>query len=71
MLNTRSGIPLDLVEYYRRRGARYFADLGDRQADSRRMALHDEVRRRYKVIVDRPEVIVADLVVAEMNPHAN
>ena len=52
-------------------GARYFADLGDRQADPRRMALHDGVRRRYKVIVDRPEVIIADLVVAEMNPHAN
>ena len=63
--------PLDLVESYRRRGARYFADLGDRHADPRRMALHDGVRRRYKVIVDRPEVIVADLVVAEMNPHAN
>ena len=63
--------PLDLVEYYQRRGARYFADLGNRQADPRRMALHDGVRRRYKVIVDRPEVIIADLVVAEMNPHAN
>jgi 4-amino-4-deoxy-L-arabinose transferase-like glycosyltransferase len=63
--------PLELVEYYRRRGARYFADLGDRQLDPRRMALHDGVRRRYKVIVDRPEVIIADLVVAEMNPHAN
>ncbi len=63
--------PLELVEYYRRRGARYFADLGDCQADPRRMALHDGVRRRYKVIVDRPEVIVVDLVVAEMNPHAN
>ncbi len=63
--------PLDLVEYYRRQGARYFADLGDRRADPRRMALHDAVRRRYKVIVDRPEVIIADLVVAEMHPHAN
>jgi 4-amino-4-deoxy-L-arabinose transferase-like glycosyltransferase len=63
--------PLELVECYRRRGARYFADLGDRQGDPRRMALHDGVRRRYKVIVDRPEVIVAQLVVAEMNPHAN
>ncbi len=63
--------PLDLVECYRRKGARYFADLGDRQADPRRMALHDGVRRRYKVIVDRPEVIIADLVVTEMTPHAN
>ncbi len=63
--------PLELVECYRLRGARYFADLGDRQADPRRMALHDGVRRRYKVLVDRPEVIIADLVVAEMTPHAN
>ena len=66
--------PIDLVEFYRRRGARYFADLGDRRDDPRRMALHDAVRRRYKVIVDRPEVLVADLEsvpVAGMLPHAN
>jgi 4-amino-4-deoxy-L-arabinose transferase-like glycosyltransferase len=63
--------PLELLECYRRRGARYFADLGDARTDRRRMALHDQVRRRYKVIVDRPEVIIADLVAAEMNPHAN
>ncbi len=62
--------PLELVECYRRRGARYFADLGDRPGDPRRMALHDAVRRRYKVIVDRPEVIIADLVVIEEHPHA-
>ena len=63
--------PIDLVECYRCRGARYFADLGDRRADPRRMALHDAVRRRYKVIVDRPEVIIADLDVVETHPHAN
>jgi len=63
--------PLELVEWYRRQGARYFADLGDRRADSRRMALHDAVRQRYKVIVDRPEVIIADLVVVEMHSHAH
>jgi 4-amino-4-deoxy-L-arabinose transferase-like glycosyltransferase len=66
--------PIDLVEHYRRRGARYFADLGDRAADARRMALHDAVRRRYKVIIDRPEVLIADLrSVASpgMLPHAN
>ncbi len=63
--------PLDLVECYRRQGARYFADLGDRRADPRRMALHDAVRQRYKVIVDRPEVIIADLVVVERHPHAH
>jgi 4-amino-4-deoxy-L-arabinose transferase-like glycosyltransferase len=63
--------PADLVALYRRRGARYFADLGDRGADPLRMALHNAVRRRYKVIVDRPEVIIADLVAAEVLPHAN
>jgi 4-amino-4-deoxy-L-arabinose transferase-like glycosyltransferase len=60
----------ELVEYYRLQGARYFADLGDVANDLRRMALHEAVRRRYKVIMDRPEVIVADLVVAERLPHA-
>jgi hypothetical protein len=66
--------PIDLVEYYRHHGARYFADLGDRREDPRRMALHDAVRRRYKVIVDRPEVIIADLEAvpaAGVLPHAN
>jgi Dolichyl-phosphate-mannose-protein mannosyltransferase len=66
--------PIDLVDYYRSRGARYFADLGDRPEDRRRLALHDAVRRRYKVIIDRPEVLVADLESvpsAGMRPHAN
>jgi hypothetical protein len=66
--------PIDLVEYYRGRGARYFADLGDRPDDPRRLALHDAVRRRYKVIIDRPEVLIADLgpvPSAGMTPHAN
>ncbi len=66
--------PIDLVDYYRWRGARYFADLGDRGDDPRRMALHDAVRRRYKVIIDRPEVLIADLEsvpFAGMLPHAN
>ncbi len=66
--------PDELVAFYRDRGARYFADLGDRRNDPRRMALHDAVRRRYKVIVDRPEVIIADLEAvstAGMMPHAN
>ena len=63
--------PLDLVEYYRRQGARYFADLGSRDADSPRKGLHDAVRRRYKVIVDRPEVIIADLADSGMHWNAN
>jgi len=63
--------PAALLEYYREQGARYFADLGHAGDDPRRMALHEFVRRRYKVIVDHPAVIVADLVNSEIRPHAN
>jgi Dolichyl-phosphate-mannose-protein mannosyltransferase len=59
--------PLDLVEFYRRRGARYFADLGDPS----RKGLHDVVRRRYKVMVDTPEVIIAELADPEVHWNAN
>jgi len=63
--------PTSLIEYYGERGARYFADLGNASGDPSRMALHEFVRRRYKVIVDWPEVIIADLVISETLPHAN
>lgn len=63
--------PSDLLAFYRQRGARYFADLGHPEGDPNRLALHDFVRRRYKVIVDCPEVIVADLVNSETRPHGN
>ncbi len=63
--------PAGLLEYYREQGARYFADLGSASDDPRRMALHEFVRRRYKVIVDQPDVIVADLVNSGIRPHAN
>jgi Dolichyl-phosphate-mannose-protein mannosyltransferase len=53
--------PLDLIDYYRLRGARYFADLGCRDPHSPRKGLHDAVRERYKVIVDCPDVFIADL----------
>ena len=53
--------PIDLIGHYRSRGARYFADLGAGTAGSPRKGLHDAVRRRYKVIVDSPEVFIADL----------
>ncbi len=63
--------PLELIEYYRSQGARYFADLGSRNDDSPRKGLHDAVRRRYKVIVDRPDVIIADLTDSETHWNAN
>jgi hypothetical protein len=63
--------PLDLVDYYRSQGARYFADLGSRGADTRRKDLHESIRRRYKVIVDRPDVIIADLADSEVHWNGN
>jgi 4-amino-4-deoxy-L-arabinose transferase-like glycosyltransferase len=63
--------PLDLIEFYRRRGARYFADLGGRDPESQRKGLHDAIRRRYKVIVDSPEVLIADLSDSGMSLNAN
>jgi hypothetical protein len=63
--------PLELIESYRLEGARYFADLGSRADDPRRKGLHDFIRQRYKVIVDRPEVIIADLADSEMHWNAN
>ena len=63
--------PVDLIEYYRLRGARYFADLGSRDPLSPRKGLHDAVRRRYKVIVDSPEVIIAELSNSGTHWNAN
>jgi hypothetical protein len=63
--------PLDLIECYRGQGARYFADLRNSATDPRRKGLHDSVRRRYKVIVDRPDVIIADLAKSEAHWHGN
>ncbi len=61
--------PLDLIEFYRQRGARYFADLGSGESRLQRKGLHDAVRQRYKVIVDNPEAIIADL--ADSGTHWN
>jgi hypothetical protein len=63
--------PIDLIEFYRRHGAQYFADLGAGEADHSRKGLHDSIRRRYKVVVDRADVIIADLANAEMRGNAN
>jgi 4-amino-4-deoxy-L-arabinose transferase-like glycosyltransferase len=63
--------PLELIAYYRRQGARYFADLGSLGADQRRKGLHDAIRRRYKVIVDRPDVVIADLSTPGVHWNAN
>ncbi len=54
--------PLALVAFYRERGARFFADLtGDDAHDAARLGLHEAIRRRYKVLVDGPAALIADL----------
>jgi hypothetical protein len=63
--------PLELIETYRRHGARYFADVVSRDDDARRKGLHDAVRRRYKVIMDGPDAIIADLAESETHWNAN
>jgi hypothetical protein len=63
--------PLDLIETYRHQGARYFADLVSCADDPRRKGLHEFIRQRYKVIVDRPDVIIADLADSEIHWNAN
>ena len=53
--------PLDLIDFYRRQGARFLADVGPAPGDDRRMALHQAIRKRYKVLVDQNFAIVAEL----------
>lgn len=57
--------PIDLVEFYRRAGARYFADVSADETQPARKALHDLIRQRYKVVKDRADVLIADLLVSE------
>jgi hypothetical protein len=56
--------PPALVEFYRSRGASYFADVSATvgPAQPTRLALHEAIRRRYKILVDRPGVLLAALV---------
>jgi hypothetical protein len=56
--------PIDLLEFYRSRGATFFADLEPEPPSAiepQRRALHEAVRSRYKVLVDRPGVLIAEL----------
>ncbi len=67
---TSIATPLQLVAFYKSKGATHFADLGGGLKSSERMALHDAIRRRYKVLRDRPEVLIAELVDPETLLHA-
>ena len=61
--------PLDLIEFYRRRGARFVADVGAGEGDNRRSALHEGIRRSYKVVVDRASILIAELNPPESPAH--
>jgi len=61
--------PLDLIEFYRRRGARFVADVGAGAGDDRRIALHESIRRSYKVLVDRASILIAELNPPESPGH--
>jgi hypothetical protein len=52
--------PLALIEFYRSRRARYVVDVYDSEHDPRR-DLHDAIRARYPILVDRSGVIFAEL----------
>ena len=61
--------PLDLIDFYRTQGARFVADVGPDPGDDRRKALHEAIRRRYKVLVDCRSVIIAELNPSEIPGH--
>jgi hypothetical protein len=57
--------PVELVALYRDRGAEFVADVGPVPEDGSRCALHAAIRRRYRVLVDRPGVLLARLAEPE------
>jgi Dolichyl-phosphate-mannose-protein mannosyltransferase len=61
--------PLDLIDFYRTKGARFVADVVPDPGDERRKALHDAIRRRYKIRVDCASVIIAELNPFEISGH--
>ncbi|MGO9813134.1 MAG: ArnT family glycosyltransferase [Isosphaeraceae bacterium] len=61
--------PLDLIDFYRTRGARFVADVGPDPGDEQRKALHEAIRRRYKVRVDCASVLIAELTPSGTSGH--
>jgi hypothetical protein len=66
--------PLALVEFYRARGATFLADLRSGPSsgpDTPRARLRRAARHRYRVMIDRPEVFVVELVPDEARPRGS
>ena len=61
--------PIELIEFYRLKGARFVSEPGSDFGDDRRKALHEMIRQRYKVLVDHPSVIIAELNPSETAGH--
>jgi len=53
--------PESLVEFYRQRGAGYVADLTFSGESTERAEFHEWIRRTYRVRVDRPGLLLAEL----------
>ncbi len=61
--------PLALIDCYGAVGARFVADVvTDREGESRK-ALHEAIRRRYKVRLDNSSVIIAEINPSETSGH--
>ena len=63
--------PSALVAFYDQMGARYFADVTPEDASPARLALHEAIRRRYKVLEDGRGVILAELTEADHGAAPN
>ena len=61
--------PLDLIDFYRIKGARFVADVVPDPGDEHRKALHEAIRWRYKVRVDCASVLIAELSPSEISRH--
>jgi 4-amino-4-deoxy-L-arabinose transferase-like glycosyltransferase len=63
--------PIELIAFYEGQGARFVADVSSAPDDARREALHEAIRRRYKVLIDDQSVIVAELAPAGSAGHVD
>ncbi len=62
--------PLELIEFYRAQGARFLADVGAAPGDLCRIALHEAIRARYKLMIDTYPLFLVELNAVETSTHA-